>query len=183
VPARDWFSKVQRGDTTAPCAAGARRLTSRSALLRKVSIHPSELYRPQLMRHRLEADAAKASSPPCDSYTRSSLSAPARSWGCFQRSDGPFRQAMSRCSLSGPVRFWRRCFPWCHGSGACWSCNWSTAPRCRSPGPGLRHSSRSWPQARRAISGGLHSSPDSVQQLRRCSAARCGISAGLGRPI
>jgi Nitrate/nitrite transporter len=35
--------------------------------------------------------------------------------------------------------FWRRCFPWCHGSGACWSCNWSTAPRCRSPGPGLKH--------------------------------------------
>jgi MFS family permease len=42
---------------------------------------------------------------------------------------------------------------------------------------------RSWPQARRAILGGLHSSPDSVRQLRRCSAARCGISAAPGRPI
>jgi len=27
----------------------------------------------------------------------------------------------------------------CRGSGACWPCNWSTAPRCRSPGPGLKH--------------------------------------------
>ena len=35
--------QVQRGDTTAPCAAGARRPISRSALLRKQSIRPSEV--------------------------------------------------------------------------------------------------------------------------------------------
>ena len=107
------------------------------------------------MRHRLEADAAKASSPPCDSYTRSSLSAPARSWGCFRRSDGPFRHAMSRCSLSGPARFWRRCFPWCHGSGACCSCNWSTAPRCPSPGPGS-NTDRAAGQRRGALSRAVY---------------------------
>src|SRR6478609_8881036 len=51
------------------------------------------------MRHRLEADAAKASSPPCGSYTPSSLSAPARSWGCFRRSDGPFRHTQCHAVL------------------------------------------------------------------------------------
>src|ERR1700675_3619040 len=30
-------------------------------------------------------------------------------------------------------------FPLVPCSGACWHCNWSPAPRCRSPGPGLKH--------------------------------------------